>query len=100
MIAEFIFDCDKCGVCCKNLDKNEIYATLDRGDGICKNLDEHKNLCKIYSNRPLLCNVVEAYKKLFSNYLSYEDYKKLNKKNCKILRNQSFEKGENNGRKG
>ncbi|MGL5098495.1 MAG: YkgJ family cysteine cluster protein [Fusobacteriaceae bacterium] len=99
MTEKIIFDCDKCGICCKNLNKNEIYATLNRGDGICKNLDEHKNLCKIYNERPLLCNVVEAYKKLFSGSLSYEKYEKLNKESCKILRDQNNEKRKNNERK-
>lgn len=100
MIEKIIFNCDKCGICCKNLDKNEIYATLNRGDGVCKNLDENTNLCKIYNNRPLLCNVVEAYKKIFSKYLSYTKYEKLNKENCKILRNQNNETKESNERKG
>ncbi|MGL6098757.1 MAG: YkgJ family cysteine cluster protein [Fusobacteriaceae bacterium] len=99
MTKKIIFNCDKCGICCKSLDKNEIYATLNRGDGICKNLDEHKNLCKIYNDRPLLCNVVEAYKKIFSTSLSYEEYEELNKEHCKILKNQNQEIKETDERK-
>lgn len=35
-----MFVCDKCGCCCRNLDKSEIYSELDRGDGSCKYLEE------------------------------------------------------------
>lgn len=33
------FPCNQCGWCCQNLDKNEIYAALDRGDGTCEWFD-------------------------------------------------------------
>lgn len=33
-----MFECDKCGSCCKNLKKIGEYFDLDRGDGICKYL--------------------------------------------------------------
>lgn len=40
-----MFKCDKCGECCRHLDKSEEYRELDRGDGVCKYLDQ--NLCSI-----------------------------------------------------
>jgi len=40
-----MFQCDRCGCCCRNLHKSEIYAELDRGDGVCKYL--LGNLCTI-----------------------------------------------------
>lgn len=46
-----MFECDKCGECCRHLKDILIYAELDRGDGICRYLKG--NLCSIYEERPL-----------------------------------------------
>lgn len=78
-----MFPCDKCGGCCRNLDKSEIYSELDRGDGICKYLVG--NLCSIYEKRPLLCRVDECYEKYFYQWMSREDYYRLNIEECKKL---------------
>lgn len=51
------FPCTKCGLCCKNVDKNEVSRHLDRGDGTCKNFDDATHLCRIYETRPLFCRV-------------------------------------------
>ena len=84
----FIFKCDKCGLCCKNLKNNNIYSYLDRGDGVCYYFDEITNLCKIYDNRPIICNVEKAYNVFFSNRMSYEEYIKLNTEACKKIKNR------------
>jgi len=81
-----MFKCDKCALCCKNLNLNSLYRKLDRGDGVCKYLDEQKKLCKIYENRPLICNVDAMYDLMFSNQMSRLDYYQLNKKSCQTLR--------------
>lgn len=81
-----MFKCDKCGECCRNLDKSEIYKSLDRGDGICKYL--RGNLCSIYDFRPLLCRVDESYEKIFKNIMTKERYYKLNYSICKKLKKQ------------
>lgn len=80
-----MFLCDRCGCCCRNLDKSDIYAELDRGDGICKYLIG--NDCSIYENRPILCRVDECYELYFKNQLEREEYYRLNKEMCKKLRN-------------
>lgn len=59
------FPCIKCGICCKNLHKNNLYNLLNRGDGICKNFNEIKNLCNIYEKRPSICRIMEIKKTLF-----------------------------------
>ena len=41
-----MFECDKCGACCRSLKRSELYSKLDRGDGVCKYLND--NLCSIY----------------------------------------------------
>lgn len=40
-----MFECDKCGECCRHLKGISIYAELDRGDGICKYL---KEICAVF----------------------------------------------------
>lgn len=80
-----MFKCDKCGICCRSIKNNPIYKHLDRGDGICKYLDE-QNLCSIYETRPLICNVDEAFSQIFSSEMSKEEYYKLNYESCKKLK--------------
>lgn len=79
-----MFKCDRCGECCKNLDKSSIYAELHNGNGICKYLDG--NLCSIYSLRPILCRVDESYKLYFKNIMDYDKYEELNREACIILK--------------
>ena len=71
-----MFKCDKCGECCRNLDKSDLYKDLDRGDGTCKYLDG--NICSIYEERPLLCRVDESYEVLFKDIINRSDYYKFN----------------------
>ncbi len=79
-----MFKCDKCGQCCKNLDKSSVYAELHNGDGICKYLDG--NLCSIYSTRPILCRVDESYEVYFKNIMTRDKYEELNQEVCIILK--------------
>lgn len=83
-----MFKCDKCGLCCKSLAGNPIYAELDRGDGICKYLND-KNLCSIYNERPTLCRVDEAYNLYFKNCMTLEDYYNENYKVCNMLKSKN-----------
>lgn len=81
-----IFECDKCGACCKHLDLcPSIYGDLDRGDGVCKYLAD--NLCSIYEQRPLKCNIQESYETHFKNIYSIEEFYRLNKLMCIKLKN-------------
>lgn len=81
-----LFDCDRCGACCRNIRRANFAHELDRGDGICKNLDETSNLCKIYANRPIFCNVDAYYEKFLSKSMSRQDFYALNKKICAELK--------------
>lgn len=78
-----MYKCEHCGCCCRNLDKSDIYASLDRGDGVCKYLVG--NDCSIYKNRPLLCRIDESYDSMFSSIMTREEFYILNKKACKKL---------------
>lgn len=79
-----MFKCDKCGQCCRNLNKSEVYKSLHNGDGICKYL--LKNICSIYDKRPLLCRIDESYEKIFKNRMTLEEYYILNYEMCKKLK--------------
>lgn len=79
-----MFKCDKCGQCCRNLDKSSVYAELHNGDGICKYLDG--DLCSIYSTRPILCRVDESYELYFKNIMTRDKYEELNHEVCTILK--------------
>ena len=81
-----MYRCDKCGKCCRNLNLNDLYDHLNRGDGVCRYLDEETNLCKIYNNRPLICNIDKAYNEYFKDYYSKEQYYKINKEICMSLK--------------
>lgn len=78
-----MFNCCKCGLCCRNLNKSELYKELDRGDGTCKYLID--NLCSIYEERPLLCRIDESYEAYFKEQYSIEEYYKLNYEGCTNL---------------
>jgi Fe-S-cluster containining protein len=79
-----MFQCDKCGQCCRNLHLSSEYADLDRGDGVCRFLEG--NLCSIYDTRPLKCRIDESYDAMFSSTMSRERYYKLNYEACNLLK--------------
>lgn len=81
-----MFVCDKCGLCCRKITDNPVYMELDRGDGICRFFDEHSNLCTIYEDRPLLCNVSKTYEQIFRGIISKDVYEKLNRESCRKLK--------------
>lgn len=84
-----MFPCNKCGACCRNLDKSDLYAFLNRGDGICIYLKG--NGCSIYDKRPLLCRIDEYYDRYFSKFYTIEEYYELNRKVCKSLQEKEGE---------
>ena len=81
-----MFDCDCCGECCCHLNCSDIYAKLDRGDGVCRYFDEGTALCTIYNARPVVCNVDAAYEKYFKNQMPLDEYYKLNYEACETLK--------------
>ncbi len=81
-----MFQCDKCGECCRNLHRSPAYKDLHDGDGICRYLED--NLCSIYESRPLLCRIQESYDIIFKEKLSYEEYLQLNYEACTELKEQ------------
>ena len=84
-----MFNCDKCGLCCQQVSTSEIYAGLDRGDGICRYYDDSTKLCSIYDSRPIICNVDKAYQEFFQDKMSMEEYYALNYKSCQTLKKKT-----------
>ena len=78
------FNCDMCGLCCKNIRYSGFSAELDRGDGICKHLKD--NLCEIYAERPIFCNVEAYYDKNLSKIMTREEFYAMNYKICAELK--------------
>lgn len=79
----FPYQCKRCGSCCRHIDLIEEMKNLDRGDGVCINLTE-KNLCKIYAERPPLCNGKFVYENFFSD-MTVKDFHEMISKLCKKL---------------
>lgn len=84
------FPCDKCGICCRHLDSYKPAAYLNRGDGVCKYLDEKTHLCSIYESRPDFCDAEMYYEKEFADKMTWEEYVKYIRTGCKEL--QKLEK--------
>lgn len=81
-----MFVCDKCGQCCRNLNKSPLYDNLHDGSGVCKYLEG--NICSIYDERPILCRVNESYNIFFKDAMTLDKYYKLNYEFCMKLKNQ------------
>ena len=79
------YNCKKCGLCCRSLNRSDLYIHLHDGDGICRHLNEQTNLCSIYHERPLLCNIDESYTHYFSSTMTKEEFYCLNKEGCEFL---------------
>lgn len=88
--ASMEFPCDQCGSCCRSLAGCELYADLDRGDGICRFLNTNSNLCMIYEQRPNKCNVAKMYSQLYARQCSWKEFVVMNKRSCQILKQLVF----------
>lgn len=83
-----MFPCDRCGECCRNLNRSELYHDLDRGDGVCKYLVG--NLCSIYESRPLLCRIDESYNLFFKDEMTREEFYRANLQVCSQLKKKTY----------
>lgn len=67
------FPCVRCGLCCRNIGKVEQLQNVDDGSGTCVHL-QSDNLCGIYVERPLWCNVAEAFNNVFRQIMSEHEF--------------------------
>lgn len=79
------FECIKCGLCCKNIDCIEELKKYDIGNGTCKYLDLDTNECRIYHQRPDICNVEKSYDEIYYKIYTEEEYLKMNYEGCQLL---------------
>lgn len=56
----------------------------DSGEGVCKYLNAN-NRCDIYDHRPVFCNTDLMFEKIYSRFMSRDEYDKMNEESCKIL---------------
>lgn len=79
-----MFDCSKCGRCCKHINMIPALSEYDIGNGKCKFLTDD-NLCAIYQTRPDICNVDKMYEDHFANAMTKEVYYEKNIEGCIAL---------------
>ena len=84
--SSFNFPCDACGKCCRNLHLSSELNYLNRGDGVCKYLNEKNNRCSVYEERPEICRVDLQYKKHFATIYSWDKFVEMNVAICKELK--------------
>lgn len=80
-----MFECSKCGLCCRSIHMVPALSQYDCGNGRCQYLTEN-NLCGIYENRPDICNVDKMYELHFESIMTKEEYYKKNFEGCKELK--------------
>lgn len=70
--------------CCRHVNSFSFMKDYDRGDGVCKHLDA-ENRCDIYDHRPPICNTDLMFERVYSRFMSREEYDKMNEESCKVL---------------
>ena len=83
---EFTYKCENCGECCKNWNPARYDKNIVDKNGVCKYLDVNTNLCTIYDTRPDFCRVDVQYEKYLKDKINWEEYIRLIKLGCDILR--------------
>lgn len=79
-------DCKGCkAYCCRQVGRFPFMKDYDRGDGVCRFLDEN-NRCMDYENRPPICNTDVMYERYFSKFMTREAYDKMNSDACNQLK--------------
>ncbi len=84
-MAEPKFPCTACGLCCRQLTGRPWYADIDRGDGVCRHLNEADNQCTIYASRPLVCRLDALYDRVYATRMSREAYYARSSEACQEL---------------
>jgi len=62
---------------------------LDRGDGVCRHLDDI-GLCSIYNDRPDLCDYEKVYEKYYKGTTTREEFFAYNKNICVQMRRKTW----------
>ncbi len=79
------FPCERCGACCRNVDKAEETRFLDRGNGSCRHYDDGLKLCSIYESRPEICRVEHQFVTNYRQLMDWTEFVRLNVVACQAL---------------
>ena len=83
------FPCIACGLCCRYSGYVSELKILINKENICRNFDEKTNKCRIYTSRPLICNIDEMYKQKYCHQMNKKEFYLANLKICYKL-NSSY----------
>jgi Fe-S-cluster containining protein len=78
------FPCNQCGKCCLNVHLSALTQMLDRGDGVCRHLNEDMH-CSIYEKRPEICQIKLQYQLNYSKQYSWDEFITVNLEVCESL---------------
>lgn len=92
------FQCDKCGLCCRNIGRIPQLREYDDGNGACKYLQN--NLCSIYEDRPEICRVDVMYDRYFREQYSKDEFYELNYEGCRELKRSILKNKHGEGESG
>ena len=84
--------CEHCDApCCRHV----IPELALEGSSVCRFLDQETNRCRIYSNRPWICNTDYMFEHYYSEFMTREEYDRRNSEACDILRSNYYGKINN-----
>lgn len=61
----------------------------NRGDGTCKYLTE-ENTCSIYADRPQICNTDLMYERVYSRFMTRDEFDRINTESCEKLKSNAI----------
>lgn len=71
--------------CCKRVNLLSETAMMDRGDGVCRYLDEVSGNCLVYESRPDICRVDRQYEMHFQRKMTWDVFVQVNEAACRKL---------------
>ena len=84
------FPCLICGLCCEKAAMVPQLQPYIGEDSFCRNYDKETKKCRIYSQRPEICNTRQMYEKYFQSTMSEPEFMIKNLEVCYTL---NMEKG-------
>ncbi|VXC97565.1 Flagellin N-methylase [Pseudomonas sp. 8Z] len=79
------FSCNRCMECCRRVHLLPETAAMDRGDGVCRHLDEDNPGCRIYDERPDACRVDKQYELRYHQTMTWDAFIQANQDGCRQL---------------
>lgn len=76
------FPCIECGLCCRLSSTVPQLQPLQNEKGLCRYFNEGTNRCRIYPNRPVICNTEKMYDLYFKDTMSEAAYIRQNLQVC------------------